>query len=270
MQVIECFIESKYDNLALCEDGIFYNDNFVAVIDGVTSKGQIKWDGHTSGYHAKEMIIRGLGQLKGGETAFEALSYLNTLLYNEYGDNTRFFRDNPEERLQATLVIYSINNKQIWCFGDCQFIINDEIFIDEMKIDILLAELRSVYLHLESKQGKTIQQLCAQDTSQDIIFPILKKQFLFSNSDSEYGFCVLDGFCNDYNKAVIKEVPQDSLLVLASDGYPKLMPTLELSEIELENLKINDPLCINIYKSTRGWTNGKKSLDDRAYIRFKA
>ena len=269
MLIIENFLESKYDDISLCEDGIFHNENFIAVIDGVTPKGKIKWNGQTSGFHAKEVILKGLAELSGKETAPEALGCLNSLLYKEYGDRSSFFYDNPEERLQATLVIYNIYHREIWCFGDCQFIINDEVFVNEMRIDILLAELRSVYLQLEIRRGKTIQELCENDPSHNIILPILKNQFLFSNCDCEYGFSVLDGFCSDYSKAVIKKIPPNSLLVLASDGYPKLMPTLELSEAELDAVKRDDPLCISKFKSTRGFTDGKKSLDDRAYIRFR-
>ena len=268
MAIIESFIKTKYDDPALCEDGIFHNENYIAVIDGVTPKGQLTWDGHSSGYHAKETILKGLSLLKGNETVIEALGFLNSLLYNEYDNKIEFFYNNSEERLQATLVIYSIHKRQVWRFGDCQFMINGKLYAEEMKIDALLAELRSVYLQLEIKQGKSVQELCNQDPSQEIIWPVLKKQFLFSNCDCEYGFSVLDGFCSEFGKAVVVDIPQKSSLVLASDGYPKLMPSLELSETELENLRINDPLCISIYKSTRGWTNGKKSLDDRAYVRF--
>jgi hypothetical protein len=269
MHIYECFIQSKYENSTLCEDGIFHNDNFIAIIDGVTPKGSITWEGHTSGYYAKELIIKGLSELKGDETALETFYYLNELINKEYGERADLFLRNPEERLQATLVIYSVTNRQIWSFGDCQFIINDNIYADEMKIDVLLAEIRSVYLQLAIKQGKTIQELCEQDPSVDFLMPILKRQILFSNCNSEYGFSVLDGFCSDFTKLAVKDVPPNSLLVLASDGYPVLKSTLELSEVELENLRVEDPLCIYKYKSTRGWTNGKKSLDDRAYIRFK-
>jgi len=87
--------------------------------------------------------------------------------------------------------------------------------------------------------------------------------------NNEYGYSVLNGLCDDFSKLVIKNVPPNSVVVLASDGYPILMPTLESSEIKLERLKEDDPLCIHNYKSTTGWTNGKKALDDRAYIRFK-
>jgi len=268
MNIIEKFLESKFDNPNLCEDGIFHNESFIAVIDGVTPKGVIRWNNQSSGYHAKELLLMGLSQLSGLETAEQAFKFLNSILHREYGEKAEYFLSNPEERLQATLVIYSIYHKQIWCFGDCQYMINELIFTNEMKIDALLAEVRSVYLHLMILEGKTIEELLACDPSQEIIFPLLKKQFHFSNSDLDYGFSVLDGFCNNFKNIIVHSVPEHSTIVLASDGYPDIKSTLLLSEIELESIKQNDPLCINQYKSTRGFTNGKKSLDDRAYIRF--
>jgi hypothetical protein len=147
--------------------------------------------------------------------------------------------------------------------------IGDELFQEEMKIDALLSEIRSVYLQLEMKLGRTVQELCENDPSTDYIMPILIRQSLYANSNSEYGYGVLNGLPNDFSKMLIKDVPPESLVVLATDGYPNLMPTLELSEAELEKLRMTDPLCIHQFKSTRGWTNGKKALDDRAYIRFR-
>ena len=38
MKVLEQFIESKTGNQSLCEDSIFLNESFAAVIDGATSK----------------------------------------------------------------------------------------------------------------------------------------------------------------------------------------------------------------------------------------
>ena len=268
MDIIEKFLKSKIDNPDLCEDGIFHNESFIAVIDGVTPKGVLKWNTQSSGYHAKELLLAGLSQLTGPETAEQAFKFLNSVLYREYGEKAEYFLENPEERLQATLVIYSVYHKQIWFFGDCQCMINELVFTHEMKIDALLAEVRSVYLQLMLLEGKAIEELISFDPSQEIIFPLLKKQFLFSNRDLEYGFRVLDGFCNNFENIIVHHVPEHSSIVLASDGYPDIKPTLQLSEAELESIKQKDPLCINQYKSTRGFTNGKTSLDDRAYIRF--
>lgn len=268
VEIIEQFLESKFENPALCEDGIFHNENFIAVIDGVTPKGVVRWNHQSSGYHAKEILLIALSQLNGTETATEAFKRLNAALHTEYGEQADYFLRHPEERLQATLILYSVHHKEIWCFGDCQCMMNGQPFTNEMKIDTLLAEVRSVYLHLMLREGKTMEELLAHDPSQEVIFPLLKKQFYFSNCDLEYGFSVLDGFCNDFQNVIVHPVPGHSEVALASDGYPILRSTLQLSESELASIKQSDPLCIHQYKSTRGFTNGKKSLDDRAYIRF--
>lgn len=269
MFIIERFLQSKYDNPDICEDGIFVNEHFVAVIDGVTPKGRLKWKGHTSGFYAKELILSGLDRLAGTETYFKAFTYLNLLLLREYSGQQKYFLQNAEERLQATVVIYSVYHRQVWCFGDCQFMINGRLFTNEMEIDRLLAEVRSVYLALEIMQGKSVEELLVSDPSQVIILPILKKQFMFSNKSCKYGFSVLDGFCKDFGNIIKHDVSEGSTLILASDGYPVLKQTLSESERALNEIRLKDPLCIKIYKSTRGFTDGKISPDDRAYIKFE-
>lgn len=58
-------------------------------------------------------------------------------------------------------------------------------------------------------------------------------------------------------------------IVLASDGYPFLKPTLAESEAALEHLIARDPQCIHDFIATKGLEEGNKSFDDRTYIRFK-
>lgn len=270
MKIIESFIKSKYNIDSLCEDGLFINENYVAVIDGVTAKGKLLWDGKTSGCYAKELLSCALSTLNGSETCEQVLHILSMSLYEKYKENLQFFEQQTEERLRATVVIYSIKHKQIWSFGDCQYIINGKLYKNEMKIDLLLAELRSVYLRLEILSGKTINELCLDDPSHNIIFPIIKKQLYFSNCNlaEEYMFSVLDGFCNDFTNAKIVDIREGSEIVLASDGYPKLALSLDESERYLTQLKNSDPLCIKEHKSVSGFTNGKSSIDDRTYIRF--
>ncbi len=270
MKIIESFIESKYGDRSLCEDELFISENYIAVIDGVTPKGKMRWDGHTSGYYAKELLRKALESLKGNEDSVQVFQFLNQILQEQYKDNLEFFKEHTEERLRATIVIYSHKYRQIWCFGDCQFMINKKAFKKEMKIDQLLAEVRSVYLHLELLGGKTIEELCMNDTSQEIIFPIIKKQLYFSNNSlaGEYAFSVLDGFNSNFDDLIIQDVEEGSSVVLASDGYPILKETLMESEMFLKTLEEKDPLCIEYHKMESGFTNGKKAIDDRTYIKF--
>ena len=268
MRIIEKFLASKTNDMAHCEDGIYIGQHYIAVIDGVTTKGKLLWNGKTSGYYAKEIIMHALDDLEGKESLEDVFQYINSVLRKSY-ENTDFFEKNPEERLQATIVIYSIHKAQIWRYGDCQYMVNDKAYTYEMKIDTLLSELRSVFLRLEMLRGVPISELSEHDPSQDILFPILKRQFLFSNKDCDYGFPVLDGFCQDFSFIETTDVPPDSVVILATDGYPKIHNSLAESEKYLCDLKQDDPLCITLYKSTRGFTNGKSSLDDRAYIKFQ-
>ena len=267
MKIIEQYIASKTGDIKKCEDGIFTNEHFIAVIDGVTSKGEYTWDDQTSGFWAKEVLINTLNAFSGTESKEIVFQTLNDALYKQYPD-VDFFYKNPAERLQATIVLYSVAAKQIWLFGDCQFLLNGKLYNSEMKIDDLLSEVRSVFLELEMLNGAKVEALCQRDSSQEIIFPILKRQFLYANKDCEYGYAVLDGFCADFSRIKTVDVPKQSEVILASDGYPKLYSSLEESEQYLDWLRANDPLCMNIFKSTRGFTNGKIALDDRAYIKF--
>jgi len=58
-------------------------------------------------------------------------------------------------------------------------------------------------------------------------------------------------------------------LVLATDGYPVLMPNLKDSEQALHQLLLEDPLCIGPLLGTKGMRPGNKSFDDRTYLKLE-
>ena len=68
---------------------------------------------------------------------------------------------------------------------------------------------------------------------------------------------------------VVSVRPGDDV-VLASDGYPIMRPTLAESEQELERLRRADPHLVNEFRTTKGFTPELRSFDDRTYIRFAA
>lgn len=57
-------------------------------------------------------------------------------------------------------------------------------------------------------------------------------------------------------------------IILASDGYPFLKPTLAESEAALMEQLTNDPQNIKTFIATKGLVDGNKSFDDRVYVRF--
>ena len=113
VQIIEQFICSKYPDQKKCEDGLFISNDFIAVIDGVTSKGELTWpDGSeggsvflspmTSGRYAREILAQALKTMEPGIDAASAMEYLNQALakagsgrravsYTHLKDNDRSF-----------------------------------------------------------------------------------------------------------------------------------------------------------------------------------
>ena len=57
-------------------------------------------------------------------------------------------------------------------------------------------------------------------------------------------------------------------VVLASDGYPTLLPTLRDTEKALAKQLADDPQNIRSFVATKGLVEGNKSFDDRAYVRL--
>ena len=74
--------------------------------------------------------------------------------------------------------------------------------------------------------------------------------------------------CSDSASASDTIPSSSSEIVLASDGYPFLKPTLAASEAALAEQIANDPQNIHSFIATKGIVEGNKSFDDRTYIRF--
>ena len=108
----------------------------------------------------------------------------------------------------------------------------------------------------------------AADPARAMILPFLRLQSQFANARGPYGYFVFDGFSDPaYPIRTVAVRPGDEV-VLASDGFPLLKPTLAESEAALQRLKVEDPALISEYRSTKGFTPGYDSFDDRTYVRF--
>ena len=83
-------------------------------------------------------------------------------------------------------------------------------------------------------------------------------------------YSVIDGF--RIARQHVRIIPLDFRpweIVLASDGYPILRPTLAESEEELRKLREEDPLNISRFQATKAFHPDFNSFDDRSYIRPK-
>ncbi len=273
LEIIEKYLNSKTGDLAACEDGIFYNENFAAVIDGVTSKSTRRWNGKTSGQVATRLVLEMLPRLAPEMAARDTFARLNGVfrdLYDSLG-LTSELEKNPVERCAACVLIYSRYYRQLWSIGDCQALIDGTLFIHPKPADNLLASARAFYLETELLLGKTVEELRENDTGREFIFPLLQRERLFQNNPAspEYGSWVLDGFLDSARVSIASLPDHTDFIVMASDGYPELLPTLAASEKRLAEILARDPLLFREYKATKGLQKGQVSFDDRSYLRLR-
>ncbi len=264
-KVIEQFSQGKHDT-ASCEDGLFISPAFAAVVDGSTSKGDYHWGKASSGRLARQVLIETLATLSPEADYKEAAHHFTQALRDYTLRHTHF---TPEEmpakdRLTASMVVYSDFRKEVWQIGDCPFLADGILHENSKPSEAILAAQRAAILKEALQKGMTAAQLQANDLGRKAILPLLRKQCEEQNKT----FTVLDG-TPVYERGIqVSHVGDCHELVLASDGYPQLLPTLQESEQALRNILTEDPLCIRTFKATKSVRPGNVSFDDRTYLRI--
>lgn len=266
VRILERYVQGKYGDPEQCEDGIFVNDRYVAVIDGVTTKSARRYQGKRSGRIAMEIVKKKLSVLSGDLSAQDFLNALSGAVQNFVEKEN--CKDNEIPR--ACVIAYSVNRKRIYAYGDCQYRMNGRTYSVHKRIDRMNETLRSYVISTALKQGKTMKEIEADDPGRKAIQPYLKTQYLYENEDGPFGYAVLNG--QPVNPSMITDVPvsEGTEVILASDGYPAVKDTLKESENVLAEMLEKDPLCYTINPQTKGLQKDQISYDDRSYIRFVA
>ena len=174
--------------------------------------------------------------------------------------------DHPEERLCASAVVYSRLRREVWLVGDCQCLIGGEYYDNPKPYEDELARIRAEKVRELLAAGTPQADLLQpHDPARDTIIP----RMLQAMQNQNRTYAVIDGFRIPEERVVV--LPLDFRpweIVLASDGYPFLCPTLAESEARLQQQRQNDPLNIGEFKATKAFVEGNISFDDRSYVRF--
>lgn len=288
MKIIESCIIGKKSPEA-CEDGMVVTDDFIAVIDGSTSKTPKHLNSDMkNGRYAMMLISEYIREeLKAVASVDEfcqgVTAYIYNKVYEKLGVEERL-KEHPEERLTASAILYSRTRNEVWMVGDCQAIIAGKLYENGKPYEEKIAR----------KRVELIEQGLSPAEARKQIEPLLIKAMLSGQNQT---YTVIDGFpiyregvkvvsvsdsssvqdsvpasdsvpCSDSASASDTIPSSSSEIVLASDGYPFLKPTLAASEAALAEQIANDPQNIHSFIATKGIVEGNKSFDDRTYIRF--
>ena len=288
MKIIESCIIGKKSPEA-CEDGMVVTDDFIAVIDGSTSKTPKHLNPDMkNGRYAMMLISEYIREELKADASVDdfcqgVTAYIYNKVYEKLGVEERL-KEHPEERLTASAILYSRTRNEVWMVGDCQAIIDGKLYENGKPYEQEIAR----------KRVELIEQGLSPAEARKHIEPLLIEAML---SGQNQNYTVIDGFpiyregvkvvsvsdscsvqdtvpasdtvpCSDSVSASGTISVSSSEIVLASDGYPFLEPTLAASEAALAEQIANDPQNIHSFIATKGIVEGNKSFDDRTYIRF--
>lgn len=273
IRIEEAFLAAKTGRAEDCEDRIAPLP-FVAVIDGATAKTEMRWQGQAGGQICAEIVQAVLSEP--GSLAASAREVVDEMTrrvreFYRAHDLLETVRRAPEQRLTASFVAYNSRRGEIWMVGDCQCLLDGQLIVNHKRVDEVIGAARALFLESELALGRTLEELRAEDSGRAFVLPLLKRQMIFQNNPAAGAFWypVIDGFpVPDEGLRVIPVPAGTRSLVLASDGYPVLQPTLAASEQALHELLAADPLLFRRYRATKGMTDGQVSFDDRAYVRL--
>ena len=255
MTITEQFICGKH-TAADCEDGIVITNDFAAVIDGSTSKTPKRLDpSMKNGRFAMLLISKYIKQMPADYTMNNFCRGITLRIAEEYAKRgiAEDMAKHPEERLTASAIIYSNSRKEVWMVGDCQAIIDGEYYDNSKPYEQEIAMQRATLI----KNGISPKEArCA-------IEPQLIKAMLEGQNRQ---YAVIDG--TPIYMPGTRIVTASHCVVLASDGYPTLLPTLHESEEALAKHLTDDPQNITDFIATKGLVEGNVSFDDRAYIKL--
>ena len=288
MKIIESSIIGKKSPEA-CEDGMVITDDFIAVIDGSTSKTPKHLNPDMkNGRYAMMLISEYIREeLKADALVDDFCQSVTAYIYNKVYEKLgveEWLKEHPEERLTASAILYSRTRNEVWMVGDCQAIIDGKLYENGKPYEQEIAR----------KRVELIEQGLSPAEARKQIEPLLIEAMLSGQNQT---YTVIDGFpiyregvkvvsvsdscsvqdsvpasdsvpCSDSVSASGTFFVSSSEIILASDGYPFLEPTLAASEAALAEQIANDPQNIHSFIATKGIVEGNKSFDDRTYIRF--
>ena len=279
MKIIESSIIGK-KSLEACEDGMVITDDFIAVIDGSTSKTPKHLNPDMkNGRYAMMLISEYIREELKADASVDdfcqgVTAYIYNKVYEKLGVEERL-KEHPEERLTASAILYCRTRNEVWMVGDCQAIIDGKLYENGKPYEEKIAR----------KRVELIEQGLSPAEARKQIEPLLIEAMLSGQNQT---YTVIDGFpiyregvkvvalktkpvsssIETYFQEQTKPVSSLNEVVLASDGYPFLKPTLAASEAALAEQIANDPQNIHSFIATKGIVEGNKSFDDRTYIRF--
>lgn len=240
-------------------DRLVVTEGFVAVLDGATPKGA----------HVREATAATVAMMDDLASAIRAMApgadvatVLETL--------TAAARPHRHPHApSAAGAVYSDHLRAVVVVSDVWVAVDDAPTFFGHELERALATVRVAFTRRELARGRTVAELRREDPGRAAVVDLLEAERELRNVDApgDCFFAAIDGEPIPPRLVTVVPVPLGARrLVLASDGYPVLRPTLDQTEAELARVVTEDPLMITLAPGTKAVGPGRSAYDDRTFV----
>lgn len=266
--VVEAFTASKTkhddDNEDVYADGPIWT----VVCDGTSDKSGYRLNGRTGGWHVSRLIAEVFTAAGPGATTTDLLTAIN-LRYDDLFGST--VDPSSSERPSAVFTAFNKIAGTVVRVGDVTWTDGTDVFAVQNKVEAVHVAMRSNYLRMLLAEGATVEELLEHDPARALILPSLRREVAFRNRADvgDLAFPAVDGrpipdqFIEKWTVG-----PNVTAVMIASDGYPRVLSTLDETETYLQDDLLRDPLRIGRHAGTKAPGPGFVSFDDRTYVRL--
>jgi hypothetical protein len=270
VQLIESTTVSKTGDVRGNHDGIVVNENYIAVIDAYQARGWRAWDGKPAGIFAKDSIVSEFDALPAGLSATDAVQVLEEQLQVQSARAVESMDDAEVISYpMARLLVYSVALGQIWRLGDSPFVVDGELHRSmSQALQEAVKKRCEVMDHFLKNVRSDLKDLVNNDYGRSAAMDLI-----VAEEHRVDGVEVLSGRPNVDMDMLLSNievftVEKGQEVILATDGFPHILPTLDESEDWLAAQRARDPLFIKDFQSLRGASDDEAGYDDRSYVRF--
>ena len=265
----EC-ISKTGDEIGNC-DALVITGSYIAVIDAYQARGWRSWGNHLpGGVFARTVLVEAIEKLAPGLERDEVFTMLHEALQKAAADSMEEMEDADSIFAfpMARVMIYSVDKRQIWRLGDSPFCIDGELNQPRNEALEAAALYRASVLTRFLAKERDLYDLVNSDIGRSAII-----QTIAQEDQKADGVTAISGNPNAKLEDILAHVETydvnvDQEIIMATDGFPRILPTLDESTDWLLEEKSRDPLFINDYKALRNWGEYDAGYDDRTYVRF--
>ncbi len=265
----ESFLAAKSGIEQENEDIIQEGSDWIVVCDGATDKAGYTIDGVTGGRIAAQVVANAVSSAITKTSAHQIIHSINSAYIETFGANLPNLEN---DRPSCSFAALDKKEGTLIRVGDVGWSDGKNTYDAQKQIDVIHSTMRAAYLQMLLIDGKPVAELLEIDPGRELILASLRKQAVLRNREDggPLAFGAVDG--NPIPARFIetwKLGPDVTEVVIATDGYPFIKPTLRESEEYLRADIQVDPLRIGIHKTTKCVKPGNQSFDDRAYVSLR-